>query len=113
MASIGLFEMIGPLLSALPLAIALFVGLGLAVSRHTRHPRASLYAAGGFALALLQIVASLGFQYWLRQTASGGGLAGFSGTMIGYNIIHVLLSLASWACLITAIFIDRPASPRA
>lgn len=113
MANVGFFDMIGPLLSALPLAIALFVGLALAVSRHSRHQRASLYAASGFAIALLQIVASLGFQYWVRNTAASGGLAGVSGTMIGYNILHVVLSLASWGCLITAIFIDRPAPPRA
>lgn len=114
MASGGLFEMIGPLLGSVPLAIAMLVGLVLAVTRHSRHPRVSLFAAIGFAIGLLLVISGVAFNSWIRHASSeGSGMASLSTVLIGYNIAHALLSTASWAFLIAAVFSDRPVPPRA
>ncbi len=112
MASGGLFEMIGPFLGSLPLAIAMIVGLALAVTRQGRHPRVSLFAALGFAIGLLMIVSSLAFNVWIRHaSADGSAMASISTLLLGYSIGHAVLSTASWGFLIAAVFVDRPAPP--
>lgn len=114
MASGGLMEMIGPLLGSVPLAVAMLIGLAMAVARHGRHPRVSLFAAIGFAIGLLMVVSGLAFNAWIRRAAAdGNAMASFGSLMIGYNVLHAVLSTASWGFLIAAVFCDRPAPPPA
>lgn len=112
MASGGFLQMIGSFLGVFPLAIAMIVGLALAVTRHGKHPRVSLFAAIGFAIGLLMVVASVAFNLWIQRSANdGSSMASFGTLMTGYNVVHTLLSAASWAFLVAAVFIDRPTPP--
>ena len=71
MASLGFMEIVQQLLGTLPIVIAMFVGLVLAVTRRDRHPRASLFTTIGVAAGLLNIAFGVAFQLPVILTLLG------------------------------------------
>lgn len=107
MASLGFMEILQQLLGTLPIVIAMFVGLVLAVTRRDRHPRASLFTTIGVAAGLLNIAFGVAFQSWLRARAADGGFSDLQLYFLGNALVHALLSTVAWGFLLAAVFADR------
>jgi len=112
MSDMGFMGILQQLLGSLPIIIALFTGLVLAVLRRDRHPRASLFTTIGAAAGLLNIVAGFAFQSWLRlHMADNGGYGDMQLVFLGNSAVHGLLSAVAWGFLVAAIFSDRGPPP--
>lgn len=91
----------------LPMFVLLIVGLVLAISRQARHPRVSMLAAGAMAAGLAQMVAGVGFQFWMAQHATTGGYDDFKVYYAGFNVLNMVLDLLAWGLALAAIFANR------
>jgi len=112
MASLGFMEILQQLLGTLPIVIAMFVGLVLAVTRRDRHPRASLYTTIGVAAGLLNVVLGFVVQAWLHQrSADGLGYSDMGMVFAASTAVRGLLSAAAWGFLLAAVFADRGPPP--
>lgn len=111
MASLGFMEILQQLLGTLPIVIAMFVGLVLAVTRRDRHPRASLFTTIGVAAGLLNIAFGVAFQSWLRARGADGGYGDLQLYFLGNTLVHALLSTLAWGFLLAAVFADRGPPP--
>jgi len=112
MSSLGFMAILQHVLGSLPIVIALFPALVLAVLRRDRHPRASLFTTIGAAAGLLNLVAGFAFQSWLQQRmADSGGYADMQWVFLGNSAVHALLSAVAWGFLVAAIFADRGPAP--
>lgn len=87
------------------------IGLWFAITRYKRHPRASTYAAIGFAVQLVAVLAFIGTQIWMRSVAGAGGASEVASAVATWNLINYALGSIALATLALAVFVDR-APPR-
>lgn len=110
MGSLGtpvLSNILGGLLSQLPVLAVLLVGVLLAVTRWSRHPRASALLLAGLGVQLILGLLGVGLNAlvpWLAAMRSGARIALLLGA---YNVVRSLISAVGWGLVIAAVFAER------
>ena len=114
MSSLGsttLSNLLGGLLAQAPMVVWV-VGLLLAITRWSRHPRASALLAAGLALHIGLGLLGIGFNValpWLLGSFPGGR-AGYIVTIV--TAIRALIGAVAWGLVLAAVFANRSESER-
>ena len=110
MSSLGiptLSNLLGGLLTQLPVLAVLLVGVLLAVTRWSRHPRASALLLAGLAIQLVMGLLGLGLSAvlpWLVGSIPGARV----GVILQLvTIVRSLISAVGWGLVLAAVFADR------
>jgi hypothetical protein len=96
----------------LPQLLIFSAGLGIAITRYSKHPTVSILSGLGFTLMLLQTLASIAVTFYLSKArASGTSLSQIAVTTGIVQAINYIAFIAAWVFIIVAIFFaHRPSA---
>jgi hypothetical protein len=97
--------LLSQLLTTLPIAIVFIAGIVLSVMNWERHPKPASLALIASILGIVRTFASPVFTFWVTKLS--GGPAGHQPIFTLWSIAMVILSVAIYALLLTAVFSGR------
>jgi hypothetical protein len=97
--------LLGLAIPNLPFLVVAVVGLVLSFSRRAQYPRATRWAAAGFACLLLEVALSVVQQYTF---AIGDSPAGDRRDLFWIVSASYILRVATFIAIVVAIFAERP-----
>ncbi len=101
-------NLLGHVLSILPMFLVYATGIGIAAVRWQRHPRVSRLCLAGFGCMLLGLLINTGINLWLIDTLDGQNIAGNPMLLLGIStLIHLCCDVVGWGFLMFALFGGR------
>jgi hypothetical protein len=105
----GILQILGiSLLPSLPLIAVWIAGIVLSIVFMKKHKRVSMFALAVFILCIVNMFLSLiasTLPYYMNS--HGMSIVQIGSYMMGFRIVNTIISIAGWALIITAVFIDR------